>query len=49
MLQKVYLLVIQQLNPNLFGVRIPGELGNKNDLIESLQVFQVQYIDAGNT
>ncbi len=33
-------------NPNLFGVRIPGELGNKNDLIESLQVFQAQYIDA---
>lgn len=33
-------------NPNLFGVRIPGELGSKNDLIESLQVFQAQYIDA---
>jgi hypothetical protein len=33
-------------NPNLFGVRVSGELGNKNDLIESLQVFQAQYVDA---
>lgn len=33
-------------NPNLFGVRVKGELGNKNDLIESLQVFQSQYIDS---
>ncbi len=33
-------------NPNLFGVRISGELGNKNDLIESLQVFQAQYVDS---
>ena len=33
-------------NPNLFGIRIPGELGGKNDLIESLQVFQAQYVDA---
>ena len=33
-------------NPNLFGVRVAGELGNKNNLIESLQVFQAQYIDS---
>jgi hypothetical protein len=33
-------------NPNLFGVRVSGELGNKNDLIESMQVFQAQYVDA---
>ncbi|MFN9370767.1 MAG: phage portal protein [Planctomycetaceae bacterium] len=33
-------------NPNLFGVRVSGELGNKNDLIESLQVFQAQYVDS---
>jgi len=33
-------------NPNLFGVRVSGELGNKNDLIESMQVFQAQYVDS---
>jgi len=32
-------------NPALFGIRIPGELGGKNEQQESLELFQVIYID----
>jgi hypothetical protein len=32
-------------NPALFGVRVPGELGGKSDLEESLDIFQAVYID----
>lgn len=33
------------VNPTLFGVKTEGELGGKNDILESMQVFQAQYID----
>ena len=36
-------------NPQLFGVRVPGELGGKSDLIESLEIFQAIYIDQRQT
>ncbi len=32
-------------NPALFGIRVSGELGGKNELQESLELFQVIYID----
>ena len=32
-------------NPQLFGVRVPGELGGRNELVESLKIFQAVYVD----
>ena len=32
-------------NPQLFGVRVPGELGGKNELMEALEIFQAVYVD----
>lgn len=32
-------------NPQLFGIRVPGELGGKNELLESLAIFQSTYIN----
>jgi len=32
-------------NPALFGIRIPGQLGGKSELEESLELFQVVYVD----
>lgn len=32
-------------NPALFGVLQPGKLGNTNELVESLAIFQSMYID----
>lgn len=32
-------------NPQLFGIRVPGELGGKDELLESLAIFQSTYID----
>jgi hypothetical protein len=34
----------QVTNPQLFGVMIPGSLGGKNELLESLEIFQATYI-----
>jgi hypothetical protein len=31
-------------DPQLFGVRVPGELGGKNQLLENLAIFQSTYI-----
>lgn len=31
-------------NPQLFGIRVPGELGGKDQLLESLAIFQSTYI-----
>lgn len=31
-------------NPGLFGIETPGKLGNRNELLESLEIFQTQYI-----
>lgn len=31
-------------NPQLFGIRVPGELGGKDELLESLAIFQSTYI-----
>ena len=39
------MIVHEVTNPALFGVRIPGELGGKSDLQESLDIFQAVYID----
>jgi len=33
------------VNPVLFGIREPGQLGAKNELLESLEIFQAVYID----
>ena len=38
-------IVHEVTNPALFGVRIPGELGGRSDLQESLDIFQAVYID----
>jgi hypothetical protein len=35
----------QVVSPALFGVTTEGSLGDKNNLIDSLQIFQAQYID----
>ena len=32
-------------NPLLFGIKTPGELGGKNQLLESLAVFQSTYVN----
>jgi hypothetical protein len=32
-------------NPQLFGIRVPGELGGKDELLESLAIFQSTYIN----
>lgn len=32
-------------NPQLFGIRVPGELGGKDELLESLAIFQSTYIE----
>lgn len=32
-------------NPQLFSIRVPGELGGKNELQESLEIFQAVYVD----
>ena len=32
-------------NPQLFGVRVAGELGGKNELVESLEIFQAIYVN----
>lgn len=32
-------------NPQLFGVRVPGELGGKNELMDALSIFQAIYVD----
>jgi hypothetical protein len=31
-------------NPGLFGIETPGKLGNRNELLESLEIFQTQYV-----
>ncbi len=31
-------------NPQLFGIRVPGELGGRSDLLDSLEIFQSVYI-----
>jgi hypothetical protein len=33
-------------DPQLFGVRVPGELGGKDQLLENLQIFQSTYINS---
>lgn len=35
----------QVTNPGLFGISIPGELGQKSTILESLEIFQSTYID----
>jgi hypothetical protein len=32
-------------NPQLFGIMVPGQLGGKDQLVESLEIFQSVYID----
>ena len=32
-------------DPQLFGVRVPGELGGKDQLLENLAIFQSTYIN----
>lgn len=39
------MIVHEVTNPQLFAVRVPGELGGKSDLQESLDIFQSVYID----
>jgi len=31
-------------NPGLFGIETPGKLGSRNELLESLEIFQTQYV-----
>jgi hypothetical protein len=31
-------------NPGLFGIETPGKLGNRNELLESLEIFTQQYV-----
>ena len=31
--------------PELFGVSVPGKLGSKNEMLESLEIFQSTYIN----
>lgn len=35
----------QVTNPGLFGISVPGELGQKNVILESLEIFQSTYVD----
>jgi hypothetical protein len=32
-------------NPELFGVSVPGKLGNKSEMLEGLEIFQSTYIN----
>ena len=32
-------------NPSLFGIATPGELGGRNDMLESLEIFMTQYVE----
>lgn len=32
-------------NPELFGVSVPGKLGNKDEMLEGLQIFQSTYVN----
>jgi hypothetical protein len=32
------------INPSLFGIKTEGELGGKNTILESLDIFTAQYI-----
>lgn len=34
------------VNPSLFGIKTEGELGGKNNILESMAVFKAQYIDS---
>jgi hypothetical protein len=43
--QENIVIVHEVTNPALFGIRIAGELGGKNNLQESLEIFQVVYVD----
>lgn len=43
--QENIFIVHEVTNPALFGIRIAGELGGKNNLQESLEIFQVVYVD----
>lgn len=33
------------VNPSLFGIQTPGSLGSKNEMLESLEIFQSQYTE----
>jgi len=33
-------------DPQLFGVRVPGELGGKDQLLENLAMFQSVYVNS---
>lgn len=33
------------INPTLFGIKTPGELGGTNDILESMSIFKAQYIE----
>jgi len=33
------------INPTLFGIKTPGELGGTNDILESMAIFKAQYVD----
>lgn len=33
------------VNPNAFGISVPGSLGGKNEILESIQLFQATYIE----
>jgi len=35
----------QATNPGLFGIAVPGELGQKNVILESLEIFQSTYVE----
>ncbi len=32
-------------NPSLFGIKLPGELGGRDEMLESLEIFTTQYIE----
>lgn len=32
-------------NPSLFGIKLPGELGGRDEMLESLEIFVTQYIE----
>lgn len=35
----------QVTNPGLFGISVPGELGQRNVILESLEIFQSTYVE----
>lgn len=46
MVEKSILKSHRVVNPSLFGIETPGSLGSRNEMLESLEIFQTSYVDS---